>query len=243
MKLARYGWAILPAAIFAAGLGGQTSDAAPVARQSSQQAQQSKQSESAKPAPAQSSHNNGDALDQAARRAREKQKDEGKPAKVWDNDNLPTAGDVNVIGSSAQGASPEGANNAADESSTGPAAPSPNYSETTDQSELEAQLKSAKADLKQLQSQLDFAQRKFALDEQNFYQNPNYNSDKAGAEVLKSEQNQINAQKQRIDATKKKVDEINAKIGPAKSVGGAQKTAADRNGSAGEENSNRASSQ
>lgn len=209
MKIAHCGWTILAAAICAAGLCLATLGAAASAQQSSQDSQASRSTQSAPP------HNGEpqtDPLAAAARRAREKQKEQTNPAKVWDNDNLPTAGDVNVVGPPAPSSSTEAAAGSAEQTAEESATPATGSTAKIDKSELEAQLKSAKDNLKRLQSQLDFAQRKLALDQQTFYQNPNYASDRAGAQALKDEQSQIDAQKQQVDAAQKKVDELTSKL-------------------------------
>lgn len=156
-----------------------------------------------------------DSLAAAARRAREQQKNHSKPAKVWDNDNIPTNGGVDVIGQTA--------------SSAEPTAPSTNDKKSTaetgvanskkDKSALEAQVKSAKEELKTLQTDLDFAQRKYKLDQQDFYQNPNYSSDASGAAALKAEQSQIDAKKQAVDSAQQKVSDLGAKLGKASDAG------------------------
>ncbi|MDE3108828.1 MAG: hypothetical protein KGL02_02700 [Acidobacteriota bacterium] len=240
MKIARCGWIILSVAVCAAGLGVQPLNAAALARQSPQPEQQSQ----AQPAPAQNHQRAADSLGAAARRAREQKKDESKSTKVWDNDNLPTAGDVNVIGASAQSSSTQGAGGAAEENAEGSAPNNAESSETADRSELEAQIKSAKENLNQLQTQLNFAQRKFALDQQSFYQNPNYASDRAGAQALKREQDQIDAQKQQVESAKKKVDDLNAKLQDAnKSAGSKAQSAAGESNSGSSEEKSKSSSQ
>jgi hypothetical protein len=157
-----------------------------------------------------------DSLAAAARRAREQQKEQGKPAKVWDNDNIPSSGGVDVVGKPAPGAS-------APASPSAPAETAANDKKTAQPAEkksgMEAQLKSAKDNLKNLQTSLDFAQRKLALDQQSYYQNPNYASDAAGAQSLKDEQSQIDAKKQQVDAAQKKVDDLQAQL---QSAGGAK---------------------
>lgn len=214
MKIAHRGWTILLAGLCAAALGVFAPGAAASARRS---AQSSGTTQVAQSAPAQNGHTQADPLAAAARRAREKQTSETKPAKVWDNDNLPAADGVNVIGPSATSSSPQAAAGSAEGNAPGATASGEESSTASDRSELESQLKSAKADLKQLQTQLDFARRKFALDQQSFYQNPNYGSDDAGAQALKNEQSQIDSQKQQVDAAQKKVDELTSKL---KAAGG-----------------------
>jgi hypothetical protein len=172
---------------------------------------------SAQPAPAQSGQNQPDSLAAAARRARQKQKEQSNPAKVWDNDNIPTSGGVDVIGKSAQSAPAAVPAGAAEKTS----APSEKTGAAPAQkkSGLEAQLKSAKDDLKNLKTILDFAQRELALDQASYYQKPNYASDTAGAQALKDEQSRIDAKKAQVDAARKKVDDLEAQL---ESAGGAE---------------------
>jgi hypothetical protein len=226
MKLAQCGLMILLAAPFAIAPASMAA-----ARQSSQsgQASQADQSASASSSQTQTTsagdqQSQADPLAAAARRARERQKEQPKPAKVWDNDNIPSSGQVSVVGNSAQSAPAAVSGSAAGENtgeSQKTSAPS-----TTKKSDLEAQLKSAKDDLKNLQSSLDFAQRKLALDQQSYYQKPDYASDTAGAQALKVEQSQIDAKKQQVDAAQKKVDDLEAQV---QSAGGATDSAASGN--------------
>lgn len=148
-----------------------------------------------------------DPLAAAARQAREKQKEQPKPAKVWDNDNIPSSGQVSVVGNAAQGA--PGPGSAAKTEQQGQKS---GASSAEKKSDLEAQLKSAKDDLKNLQTTLDFAQRKLALDQASYYQKPDYASDTAGAQKLKDEQSDIDAKQQQVDAAQKKVDDLEAQV-------------------------------
>lgn len=214
MKLARCGWMILLAAPLAIAPASRAA-----ARQSSQNARASQADQSAptssdqgQTAPAQNGQSQGDSLAAAARRAREKQKEQTKPAKVWDNDNIPTSGGVDVVGTSAQGTPAAVPGSAAGESAQAQTPGGAESSAKPKKSDLEAQLKSAQENLKNLKTQLDFAQRKLALDQQSYYQNPNYASDAAGAKALKDEQSQIDAQKQQVDAAQKKVDDLQAQV-------------------------------
>lgn len=76
--------------------------------QTSQQAssQTAAQSSSQSAAPAQTAP--VDPLVAAARKAREQKKDQPKPARVFDNDNIPTHGGVSAVGSTPEGESSEG---------------------------------------------------------------------------------------------------------------------------------------
>lgn len=160
-----------------------------------------------------------DPLAAAARRAREQQKNQPKPAKVWDNDNIPKAGGVNVVGpateteaSSAAAKAPEAK---AKESSKESA-----ESAKEKKADLNADLEAAKKNLKSLQTDLNFAQRKYVLDQQSFYQNPNYSSDASGAAALQDEQNQIDDKKQAVQDAKDKVADLEAKLAAASDSGG-----------------------
>jgi len=150
---------------------------------------------------------------EAARRARDQKKDPAKPAKVWDNDNVPTATRaVNVVGKSpgsGSGAANQSANaqGAADTSSRSSDARSPK-----DTAAAQAQLASSKAHLQSLKADLDLLVRKFTLDSQTYFSNPNHASDKAGADAIADEQSQIEAKQQEVDAEQKKVDELAEKL-------------------------------
>ncbi len=200
MKLAHCGLLILLAAPLAA------ASARPLSAAAAQSATAQSQSQTAQ---SQSSSGQTDPLAAAARRAREKQKNQPKPAKVWDNDNIPTSGGVAVIGSTSQDSTASSTAGSANTSQ--PGEQKSETSKSAKKTDYQPELKSAKADLKNLQTQLDFLQRKLALDQQSFYQSPNYSSDTAGAKALQSEQDQIDAKKQDVAAAQKIVDDLTAK--------------------------------
>ncbi|HVB88309.1 MAG TPA: hypothetical protein VNK23_16730 [Candidatus Dormibacteraeota bacterium] len=169
-------------------------------------------------APAQSEQS-PDALAAAARRAREQQKNQPKPAKVWDNDNIPTSGGVDVIGQTASSAEPPASANTSATAAKKSTAETGAASSKKDKSALEDQVKSAKEVLKTLQTDLDFAQRKYKLDQQDFYQNPNYSSNESGAAALQAEQDQIDTKKQAAQAAKEKLTDLEAKLAKASDAG------------------------
>jgi hypothetical protein len=223
MKIARCGWMILLAAPLA------IAPVSKAARQPSQgaQANQADQSASAnsgqkQTTPAQNGQSQADPLAAAARRAREKQKEQPKAAKVWDNDNIPTSDQVSVVGNAAQNA-PAGAsgNTAGEKTEESQKTSAPSGKKKSD---LEAQLQSAKDDLKNLQSSLDFAQRKLALDQESYYQKTDYASDTAGAQALRDEQSQIDAKKQQVDAAQKKVDDLQTQVDSASGANDSSET-------------------
>ena len=72
-----------------------------------------------------------------------------------------------------------------------------------------ADLKATKAQLESLKTDLDIAQRKYALDGQTYLSNPNY-TDKSGAQALDDEKEQIAAKQQEIAEAQKKVDDLQA---------------------------------
>lgn len=235
MKLAHCKWTIVLAGACALALGATAST-----RQSSGEAQDAQsaiaQNAKSQTPQGQASSQQTDALAAAARRAREKQKEQqAKPAKVWDNDNIPTAGGLNVVGSSAQNSAAQNApatsGGPSAENAGQPAANGAEPAQKPSKADLEAQLKSARDDLANLSTQLDFAQRKLGLDQQDFYRNPDYSSDAAGARNLKNDQSQIDALKQQVADAQKKVDDLAAKVqaaGQDKSSSGSQGSGANQ---------------
>jgi hypothetical protein len=168
-----------------------------------------------------------DPVAEAARRAREQKKDEGKTAHVWNNDDIPKTNGVSVVGETpaagagasagdaANGANPAAAPGVAPNSGAA-AAGQPAASEKT--AAIAAELATAKEQLKSLQTDLDIAQRKYALDEQTYLSNPQHQDDVAGASQLKDEEDQIAAKQQEITDSQKKVDEIQARLTAAASA-------------------------
>jgi len=155
-----------------------------------------------------------DPLAAAARRAREEQKNQPKAAKVWDNDNIPTSGGVDVVGTPTEPAAPAATVKAGESTAKESA-----ESAKKKKSDLEAQLKAAKENLKTAQTDVDFAQRKYKLDQQDFYQDPNYQSNTSGAAALQAEQNQIDAKKQAMLSAQEKVTDLQDKLAKVSSSG------------------------
>jgi hypothetical protein len=156
-----------------------------------------------------------DSVAAAARRAQEKkaqQENSSKPAKVWDNDNLPnTPGAINVIGQD-----PSAANSPAtpvDNAATPPAADA--KSAAADKSALEGSLASAKEKLADLKADLDVMQRKYAMDQQTYYGTTNYSADKAGAAALAGEKAAIDDKLDEVAAAEKQLADLQSKMDSA----------------------------
>jgi hypothetical protein len=157
-----------------------------------------------------------DSLAAAARLAREQQKTQPRATKVWDNDNLPAAPTaVSVVGS-APAAPAESADQSASAATTEPqqgkTSAASAVSGADRKADLQKQLDAARAHLKSAQTDLDIANRTYQLDQQTYYSNPDYSSDRAGAAKLKNEQSDIDAKKQAVDAAQKQVDDLTARL-------------------------------
>ncbi len=163
-----------------------------------------------------------DPVAEAARRAREQKKDEAKTPHVWNNDDIPKTNGVSVVGETpaagadasagdtANGVNPPAAAAVAPNGDSAAAPGQPAASEKT--GAIAAELVTAKEQLKSLQTDLDIAQRKYALDQQTYLSNPQHQDDVAGASQLKDEEDQIAAKQQEITDAQKKVDEIQARL-------------------------------
>jgi hypothetical protein len=162
----------------------------------------------------QSSQAPADPVAEAARRAREQK-------------NIPKTNGVSVVGETpaeagapagdaGSGANPAAAPGVAPNGGAAGAAGQPATPEKT--AAIAAELATAKEQLKSLQTDLDIAQRKYALDEQTYLSNPQHQDDVAGASQLKDEEDQIAAKQQEIADSQKKVDEIQARLTAAASA-------------------------
>jgi hypothetical protein len=175
----------------------------------------------------QSSQAPADPVAEAARRAREQKKDEAKTPHVWNNDDIPKTNGVSVVGetpAAGAGASAGDAANGANPAAAPAVAPNgaaaaPGQGTASEKTgAIAAELVTAKEQLKSLQTDLDIAQRKYALDQQTYLSNPQHQDDVAGASQLKDEEDQIAAKQQEIADSQKKVDEIQARLTAAASA-------------------------
>jgi hypothetical protein len=164
---------------------------------------------SAHPQDATQSDQQQDPLAAAARRAREQKKDEPKAAKVWDNDNIPTAPNaVSVVGSPAADNSTQPVPDA-----QGQAANSNEQPKPEDKAAAAADLNADKQQLQTLKTDLDILQRKFVLDQATYYGKPDYQSDREGASMLTGEQSQIDSKQKAIDDLQKNINDLQSKVG------------------------------
>lgn len=156
-----------------------------------------------------------DPLAEAARRAREQKKDQAKPAKVWDNDNIPDVkGVVNVVGQAPPSSSDAKAGGTAQSTAGTAVAPAAAEAKpgTKDVRALQADLLAAKQRLVDVKTEYDILERKYALDTQTYYSKPNYSTDPDGSAKLDAEKAQIEAKKQEVDEAQKKVDKMEAEL-------------------------------
>lgn len=147
---------------------------------------------------------------EAARRAREQKKDSPRAKVIWTNDNLPSAPQaaVNVVGTpraAEPGAAPAEASTARE----------------AERTRVEADLESAKAELAQAQRRLDLTRRELQLQRQQFFSNPQYQTDDAGRARLQQleaqEQEQaavVVALEQRIAELDERRRALEAELGP-----------------------------
>jgi hypothetical protein len=152
-----------------------------------------------------------DSLAAAARRAREQKKDQPKPVRVWDNDNIPKKADEITVLNSHQTAAAT-ADSAAASDGNKQVPPAVQDSSAEKKAKLEADLAAAKEDLQTLQNDLDILKRKFVLDQQTYYSKPNYTTDKDGAAALSDEQSQIDAKQLDMGAAQQKITDLQAQL-------------------------------
>jgi hypothetical protein len=148
-----------------------------------------------------------DPLVEAARQAQERKRDQAKPVKVWDNDNIPSKpGDVSVIGETPAPSSDASA--ATDSTAAAPvqAKPAPT------RAEIESSVRDARQRLLTMKTDLDILQRTYDLDLQMYMSKPDYASDKEGAAKMADEKAQVDAKRQEIADLEKKIQEMEGKM-------------------------------
>jgi DNA repair exonuclease SbcCD ATPase subunit len=157
-------------------------------------------------------------LADAAKRSREQKKDQPKATHFWDNDTVPKSPNaVSVVGQASTASAPAEERTATPSVGAGAAAPASDANaanNSNDSAQAKAELSDAKESLKKLKDELDLLTRQYNLDQQSHYGKPDYASDTAGADKLKSEESQVEAKKQEVAEAQKKADEAQAKVGP-----------------------------
>jgi hypothetical protein len=160
-----------------------------------------------------------DALGAAAKLARDDKKDQTKPARVWDNDNIPKAGhEISVIGQKN-----DAANDGSTDAAAGAAVPNTNGavvagatgtpdSAAKNGEHVHAQIDGAKEKLASLRTDLDLMQRTLVLDSQMYYGKPDYSNDTEGARKLQDEQAQIAEKQQAIEEVEKQIAELESQL-------------------------------
>src|SRR5260370_28274572 len=140
---------------------------------------------------------------EAARRAREKKKENAKPVRTLTNDDLPAA----PAGEAATGTPAVKGEDAVTPASNEGGEKKPSVPGSDEQAKLlkannAAALERAKKQLATALSELDIMQRKLALDSDSYYSKTDYASDKEGKANLDAEAQEISTKKEDIEALK-----------------------------------------
>jgi hypothetical protein len=134
-----------------------------------------------------------DSIAAAARRAREQKKDAPKPAKVFDNDNLPVQGGISTVGATPAEAAGNNATPAA------PATPSSSGS-SNDEKSWRDRFAKLRHKLEQDQAELDVMQREAGVLDLQYYNDP------VKAMQQQLTRSDINKKNASIEDMKKKVE-------------------------------------
>lgn len=148
-------------------------------------------------------------LADAARKAKEQQKQAPKAKTVWTNDNLPNAPSVSVVGQTPQEATTANTNESQANSQAATSASGDSDSERT---KLSTELADAQKQLDSLKTDLDIAQREYKLDSDQYYSSPDYAADQQGKAKLDSDKSRVQAKQQAVDEAQKKVDELQKEL-------------------------------
>jgi|SRR5580658_2347359 hypothetical protein len=154
---------LIPASVLAQQQNQNQGQQGPTSQPASSQTAAQSSAQSAEPAPV-------DPLAAAARKAREQKKDQPKPARVFDNDNIPTQGGVSSVGSAPAGEPTEGgatAESGGAEASSKTAAPSGN-----DEKAWRERFARLRKKLEQDQADLEIMQRELGVLDVQYYNDP-----------------------------------------------------------------------
>ena len=145
-----------------------------------------------------------------------------KKARVWDNDNIPKAGDeISVVGPAQPAPASADANAGANGATAGTNAPAAGAapvgnnddSHGARKTDKDARIEAAKQKLENLKKDMELAQRKYNLDSDTYYGKPDYATDREGAEQLKTEKDALTEKQDAVDAAQKELDQLQAEAG------------------------------
>jgi len=156
----RHSWWLVPGAVLVFAAAGWGQQQAPA--QQPPPASPQPQAQSSAPAPAQQ-----ESLADAARRAREQKKEATKPAKVFDNDNLPAQGGINTVGSASGELGAAEAPAAPGEEKSAQAAPGKN-----DEKAWRDKFATLRGKLEKDKADLDVMQRELGVLDVQYYPDP-----------------------------------------------------------------------
>jgi hypothetical protein len=149
-----------------------------------------------------------------------------KKARVWDNENIPKAGDeISVVGQPIPDQSSAASTSGSDGSANGaPAAPGASDKDKEKKEEAaidgskgekDQRVAAAKEKLENLKRDLDLQSRKLTLDSETYFGKPDYKTDTEGAEQLQNEKDGIASKQAEVDAAQKELDDLVAQLGGA----------------------------
>ncbi|MHB8753887.1 MAG: hypothetical protein ACYC92_02875 [Candidatus Acidiferrales bacterium] len=166
----------------------------------------------------QSDQQSGQSVAEAARKAREQQKNAPKAKTVWTNDNIPNSpGELSVVGKAP-------AASAASSSENAPAAGNANASSNADKEKIaqerakaSSELDEAQQRLRSLKTDLSILQQEYNLDSAQLYSTPDYTKNQRGQAKVDAEKTAMAAKQDEVNAAQKKVDDLAKQM---KSLGG-----------------------
>jgi hypothetical protein len=162
---------------------------------------------------AQSQSDSAPSVAEAARRAREKKKENAKPVRTLTNDDLPAAPAGEAATGTPATKGEDSAAPATNDADGKPAASQNDEQARQKKAENAAALERAKKQLAQALGELDVMQRKAALDSDSYYSKTDFASDKEGKANLDAEAQQVSDKKQAVDELKARVAELQALVG------------------------------
>lgn len=164
----------------------------------------------------------GQSVAEAARRAREQQKNAPKAKTVWTNDNIPNSpGELSVVGQPA--ASAAGSSENAPAAGNAAALPSADKGKlAAERAKAASELEDAQRQLRSLKTDMNILQQEYNLDSAQLYSTPDYTKNQQGQAKVDAEKTAMAAKQQEVNAAQKKADDLAAQV---KMLGGKEKAA------------------
>jgi len=167
----------------------------------------------ARPLPNKLGQQSSQSVAEAARKAKEKEKNAPKAKTVWTNDNIPNSpGEVSIVGQAPAASAASSSENASAAGNASAASSADKEKIAKERAKATRELEDARQQLRSLKTDLSILQQEYNLDSSQLYSTPDYTKNEQGQAKVDAEKTAMAAKQDEVNAAQKKVDDLAAQL-------------------------------